>query len=423
MNNEVRMENDYFENVFDKENLSEMLKAFHYTTGLATYLMSVNGEIILQYGPTYPYCTFVYSHIPESICQEVRVSAGKRAMEIGSSYIFSCHANLNHIAFPIIYKGSFLGSIQVGPFLMNAPDSSLVMDIRDRYGEFSMQDLLTLYDDAADIPQVSAEKVTQLSRLFYFLMSSLVTDSKDRFIINQKKLTQQSKINEAIQMYKNAEPQLIIPYPVEKEKAMLSLIKEGNVKAAGDALSELLGYLFLLHGNNISAMRFRVIELGAVMIHTVLEYVEDSRKLFSLSDHFIHRVPGIPDLDELSYVMSEFLENIMECMLPTGSENNRLISQVIEYIAVHYSEPLTLQSVAEYISLNPSYLSRLFKQVIGMTFKEYLTFVRIEEAKRLLSYTDFPIIDIAVAVGFESQSYFSQVFKKTTGIAPNKYRR
>ena len=377
MNNEVRMENDYFENVFDKENLSEMLKAFHYTTGLATYLMSVNGEIILQYGPTYPYCTFVYSHIPESICQEVRVSAGKRAMEIGSSYIFSCHANLNHIAFPIIYKGSFLGSIQVGPFLMNAPDSSLVMDIRERYGEFSMQDLLTLYDDAADIPQVSAEKVTQL----------------------------------------------IIPYPVEKEKAMLSLIKEGNVKAAGDALSELLGYLFLLHGNNISAMRFRVIELGAVMIHTVLEYVEDSRKLFFLSDHFIHRVPGIPDLDKLSYVMSDFLENIMECMLPTGSENNRLISQVIEYIAVHYSEPLTLQSVAEYISLNPSYLSRLFKQVIGMTFKEYLTFVRIEEAKRLLSYTDFPIIDIAVAVGFESQSYFSQVFKKTTGIAPNKYRR
>ena len=134
---------------------------------------------------------------------------------------------------------------------------------------------------------------------------------------------------------------------------MLSLIKEGNVKAAGDALSELLGYLFLLHGNNISAMRFRVIELGAVMIHTVLEYVEDSRKLFSLSDHFIHRVPGIPDLDELSYVMSEFLENIMECMLPTGSENNRLLSQVIEYIAVHYSEPLTLQSVAEYISLHP----------------------------------------------------------------------
>jgi len=416
------MSSDYFEGIIDKENLSEMLKAFHYTTGLATYLMSSKGEIILQFGPTYSYCTYVYSHIPESICQSVRVSAGKKAMEIGSSYIFTCHANMNHIAFPIIHQGIFLGSIQVGPFLMNAPDSSLVMDIRERYEEFSMEDLMTLYDDAAEIPLISAEKVTQLSRLFYYLMSSMITDSKDRFIINQQKLMQQSKISESIQMYKNTEPVKGLAYPIEKEKELLGLMREGNADGAKTVLNKLLGILFYEHGNNLSVIRVRMIELGSVMIHSILEQISDANKMFMLGDHFVSDMNGIANQEELTFTMNELLDNIMECRLPMGSECNRMIARAMDFIGKHFSEEISLQTIAEEVSLNPSYFSRVFKQATGNTFKEYLTKVRVEEAKRLLKYTDYPLLDIAIAVGYDSQSYFTQIFKKETGLSPNKYR-
>ena len=72
--------------------------------------------------------------------------------------------------------------------------------------------------------------------------------------------------------------------------------------------------------------------------------------------------------------------------------------------------------------LNPAYFSTLFRQSCGSTFKEYLNIVRIEESKRLLANTDYSIIDIAVAVGFDNQSYFSKVFKKYTGLTPKQYR-
>lgn len=413
---------ELFEGIIDKNNLSEMLKAFHYTTGLATYLMSSKGEIVLQFGPTYPYCTYVYSHIPESICQQVRVSAGKKAMEIGSSYIFTCHANMNHIAFPIICQGTFLGSIQVGPFLMNAPESSLVMDIRERYSEFTMEDLMTLYDDAADIPQISAEKVTQLSRLFYYLMSSIITDSKDRFIINQQKLMQQSKISESIQKFKNEEGFNCRTYPIEKEKELLGLMRKGNTSTAKAVLNEILSSFFYEHGNNLSVIRVRMIELGSVMLHSMLDMITDSEKIFLLGDHFIHDMPGISNQDELAYRMNELFENIMECRLPMGNETNRMISKAMDYIGKHFSENITLQALAKEVSLNPSYLSRVFKQVTGKSFKEYLNNVRIEEAKRLIRYTDYPLLDIAIAVGYDSQSYFSQIFKKETGLTPNQFR-
>ena len=72
--------------------------------------------------------------------------------------------------------------------------------------------------------------------------------------------------------------------------------------------------------------------------------------------------------------------------------------------------------------LHPSYFSTVFKNSTGLSFKEYLNKVRIEESKILLLNTDFSIIDIAIAVGFEDQSYFSKVFKKYTGTTPKQFR-
>ena len=78
--------------------------------------------------------------------------------------------------------------------------------------------------------------------------------------------------------------------------------------------------------------------------------------------------------------------------------------------------------VAAQVGLNPSYFSTYFKQICGSSFKEYLNMVRVEEAKRLLANTDYSILDIAIAIGFDNQSYFSKVFKRVTGVTPGRFR-
>ena len=90
--------------------------------------------------------------------------------------------------------------------------------------------------------------------------------------------------------------------------------------------------------------------------------------------------------------------------------------------ARHYAEPLTLAQLAETAGLSPSYFSALFVKVMGVSLREYINHVRVEEAKRLLTATDYPLSQIAVSVGFSDQSYFSKVFKQITGISPNRYR-
>ena len=74
-------------------------------------------------------------------------------------------------------------------------------------------------------------------------------------------------------------------------------------------------------------------------------------------------------------------------------------------------------------TLSTCYFSRLFKQVKGWSFTEYLTHVRMEEARKLLVNTSYSVAEIAMRVGFRDARYFSQVFKKHVGKTPELYRR
>ncbi len=105
-----------------------------------------------------------------------------------------------------------------------------------------------------------------------------------------------------------------------------------------------------------------------------------------------------------------------------SAKNIETIKRSIRFITENYAYRITLSDVASEAHLNPSYFSSLFKQSTGISFKEYLNLVRIEESKRLLAITEFSIIDIAIGIGFEDQSYFSKVFKKYTGLTPKQFR-
>lgn len=74
------------------------------------------------------------------------------------------------------------------------------------------------------------------------------------------------------------------------------------------------------------------------------------------------------------------------------------------------------------VYLSPAYFSRVFKKEMGTTFNSFLNEVRIEKSKSLLRNNDLKMVDIALRVGFESQSYFTKVFKKLTGVSPLQYR-
>lgn len=102
---------------------------------------------------------------------------------------------------------------------------------------------------------------------------------------------------------------------------------------------------------------------------------------------------------------------------------SRECAAIKQFIDEHYKENLTLDSLAKTMHMNKYYLVHSFNRYLGTSPINYMIERRIEESKNLLSSTDFSILQISTIMGFSSQSYFSQAFKKSTGLSPNQYRK
>lgn len=103
--------------------------------------------------------------------------------------------------------------------------------------------------------------------------------------------------------------------------------------------------------------------------------------------------------------------------------NHKSLVAAQKYIMLHYLDnSLSLESVAEAVKINSTYLSKLFVNNIGISFVQYINDLRIEKACLLLQNSDMPVKDIADAVGFNSQQNFFRVFKKARGITPRQFK-
>lgn len=99
------------------------------------------------------------------------------------------------------------------------------------------------------------------------------------------------------------------------------------------------------------------------------------------------------------------------------------VSQMLEFIAVNYDQMLTIDAIAEHVKLNPNYAMGIFQRVMQLTMKQYITAMRINHVRALLSDTDKTILDIALTAGFGSSSRFYSTFNKYVGMTPQKYRK
>ena len=138
--------------------------------------------------------------------------------------------------------------------------------------------------------------------------------------------------------------------------------------------------------------------------------------------------------DEYSYeLMTYYAQELFLCLKRGGvfiyekhksrESYSADIEDAIRYIAQNYALSITLEDVAKIINLSPTYLSKKFKKVTGMTFKEYVNYIRLKQASQALLTTDNSITEIAVDCGFNSSNYFKDLFRKVNGVSPRTFRK
>lgn len=203
---------------------------------------------------------------------------------------------------------------------------------------------------------------------------------------------------------------------IEARKLMNERDKENLQKKILDQIFALLSdYSILAYHDEIGVM---LLSWEAIPEKIILTLEEKLQKEWNIAFH-IYSKNNTEDIRHIPMLYRKFRERFQK-------EINiaPIVRRAKKIVELHYADStISLEKVAQELQVSSVYLSRLFKQELGMNFVQLLTQKRIKQAIYLLQTTDYPIVTISEQIGYETQHYFSTAFKKATGSSPNKYRK
>lgn len=209
------------------------------------------------------------------------------------------------------------------------------------------------------------------------------------------------------------------------EQTIMNIVRKGDTAALREWLDSAPAVRCgILASNELRQLKNTVIVTATLASRNAINGGLDTEEALSLSDSYIQKcelINSVNGLTNLQYRMvMDFTERVEKVRL--GKNPSKFVIDISSYIQHHLSEAITTENIANHLFLSRSRLSTKFKAETGINLNEFIMQEKIEEAKRLLQYSDKTSLAISSYLGFASQSHFSKVFKKFTGKTPNEYR-
>ncbi|MDE6658383.1 MAG: AraC family transcriptional regulator [Oscillospiraceae bacterium] len=212
----------------------------------------------------------------------------------------------------------------------------------------------------------------------------------------------------------------------DREIAFYESIGAGNMEMMRFFASPLYceGY-GTLSKDKLRNLKYHFVVLAALVARFCIRYGMTPELAYQLSDVYIMQVDECQTESEIHAVHKEMLEAYTRKMQRVRNSKiySKQIVKAIEYISEHLHSKIMLHDVAEYLKISDAYLSRLFKEEIGMLFSDYVNQEKINAAANLLRYSNYSDLEISNLFCFSSQSYFIKIFKKHFGMTPKAYKK
>ena len=180
----------------------------------------------------------------------------------------------------------------------------------------------------------------------------------------------------------------------------------------------------VLSENPVRNAMYHFVSMITMITRVCINHGLDQDVAYKLSDYFIQRADKMGSADEIVAVQSEMVNTYNDIMRDRVKfrVKSKQVIKCIDYINENLHNTITVSELADFVGLNETYLSKVFKRETGVTVSEYVRDKKIEEACWLLKFTDKSSIEIATDLSFSSHSYFISVFKKGMGVTPKEYR-
>ena len=214
----------------------------------------------------------------------------------------------------------------------------------------------------------------------------------------------------------------------EGEMGLYTLIADGRVDMIAGYLEGKPGpdakERGVLSENPLRNAMYHFVAMTTMITRVCISKGMEQSLAYKMSDTYINRADRLTNPTEVKKLQLEMIMGFAEVMSRHQRKNvrSKQIVKCMDYIDQHLHEKISMEELADYVNLNETYLSKLFRKETGCSVSEYIRDKKVEEAKALLRYSEKSSIEIATDLGFSSHSYFISVFKKVTGETPKEYR-
>ncbi len=211
-------------------------------------------------------------------------------------------------------------------------------------------------------------------------------------------------------------------YPVELEKRLFSAIEKADIDDAVSFAGRFFDWMVENYSDSIMDIRLKTIEFVLWAEH--MAYSNGGMTYqFKARQDYLPDLLGMEDYQIMrKWFINKIISSCQDILTKKSERSINIIEQAKNHIQNNYNSDLSLDDISRIVDISPYYFSKIFKEETGVNFIDYLTNIRIEKAKELLTTTDYSMKEICTRIGYSDPNYFSRAFKKNVGITPTEYK-
>lgn len=223
--------------------------------------------------------------------------------------------------------------------------------------------------------------------------------------------------------FNNIENQLV-RLPITREAALLSLVRQGKYREIQvKSFDELAPNLGETAKDPHKRYEYYTVCGVTLCCRAAIDGGMNPDDAYDLSDVLLQQLEQTESIEQMQQLFQLAAVTFAKAVFYSKRQSSSyVIEQCKGYIGNHIYSRITIEELGAYVGLNPKYVSRLFSQKESITIRDYIQREKVRESCNLLKYSARSVAEIAMMMGFQSQSNFGVVFRKWMGITPMEYR-
>jgi AraC-like DNA-binding protein len=358
-----------------------------------------------------------------TFCRNNACTGAVQGFAIGDIWYFRCWLGLDSLVVPIAPRGELIGAIEVGGFFSPGGSEKAQETALSRLSSlYSLSTLDSFTNSLQAMEELGWPRVKAIADFLLEATFASGLNDASLFAMRQQINEQQQRLAAKVRELQRRPAST--SQTLDSLNRLVLTLRDPDRHQVLLSLDDYLGHVLLNANGERNRAKASAFVLLGLLFEENVHHGTQWHAAMSLYDQQLVELERQEDIEATCFWIEKLVLQHFDNVRATASAGvgEKLSDRVLVWLRENFGRRVTLDDAADELGASVSSIIHRLKAETGRTFSQHLTSVRISEAKRLLAYTSLPLGEISDMCGFNDQSYFTKVFKKSINLTPREFR-